>query len=95
MNRDQAKQVLPLITAYAEGKTIQQRKFNGWQDIDQLDFFTYSIENFRIKPEPKVFYINKYSGSPYWGRPCSSAEEAAKLATLNATEIAIKFIEEL
>ena len=52
MTREQAKEFLPLIEAFAEGKTIQ---FNGgvygWKDSSEPTWDT-SIE-YRIKPEPK------------------------------------------
>ena len=64
MNRNQAKQLLPIIQAYVEGKTIQSRCVKGdtslWYDEEDPSFdddFEY-----RIKPEPKY-------------RPFANAEE--------------------
>ena len=35
MNRQQAKELLPIIQAFAEGKIIQSRRINGrWIDLD-------------------------------------------------------------
>ena len=55
MNRNQAKQLLPVIQAYINGKPIQSRCIQGdtslWYDDDDPSFdddFEY-----RIKPEPK------------------------------------------
>lgn len=55
MDRNQAKQLLPIIQAYVEGKTIQSRCIKGdtslWYDEEDPSFdedFEY-----RIKPEPK------------------------------------------
>ena len=59
MDRNQAKQLLPIIQAYAEGKTIQTKNGNGWIDIDgdedgsNLDSLIGYQDCFRIKPEPK------------------------------------------
>ena len=52
MNREQAKKLLPIIQAFAEGKTIQQAGRRGWFDVDSINFdlCKYRI---RIKPEPK------------------------------------------
>jgi hypothetical protein len=65
MNREQAKQLLPIIQAFAEGKTIQYR--HG--DVDWVDVAPYSVLDFnddtskyRIKPESKY-------------RPFANAEE--------------------
>ena len=51
MTREEAKELLPVIQAYAEGKTIQfNHSVNGWTDLPSPDFFS-SSKNYRIKPE--------------------------------------------
>lgn len=60
MNRNNAKQLLPIIQAYAEGKVIQiNRPFSGWVDCDE-PLFNGDQSSYRIKPEPKYrpFYDN-------------------------------------
>ena len=52
MIREQAKELLPIIQAFAEGKTIQYKVKGGWQDIDNPSFNDLPSE-YRIKPEPK------------------------------------------
>ena len=52
MTREQAKRLLPIIQAFAEGKTIQQTDGYDWYDLDDPDFMANSI-SYRIKPEPK------------------------------------------
>ena len=60
MNRQQAKELLPIIQAFAEGKTIQQAgRRRGWFDVDSINF---DLCKYRIKPEPKY-------------RPFANAEE--------------------
>lgn len=63
MTREQAKQMLPIIKAYAEGKTIEIRTQKGWVGDNgaNLDFGGLP-EDYRIKPEPKY-------------RPFENAEE--------------------
>lgn len=61
MTREQAKRLLPIIQAFAEGKTIQQTDGYDWYDLDDPDFMANSI-SYRIKPEPKY-------------RPFKNAEE--------------------
>lgn len=57
MNRKLAKELLPIITAFAEGKTVQLRNGAGvWEDIETLNT-VYPAFYFRIKPEPRVFYV--------------------------------------
>ena len=54
MTREQAKELLPIIQAYAEGKTLQYRvnnENNEWKDINNPAFNDLSSE-YRIKPEP-------------------------------------------
>lgn len=59
MNREQAKKLLPIIQAFADGKIIQSIRINGrWLDLEMKDALniTRVIEEpqkYRIKPEPK------------------------------------------
>ena len=52
MTREQAKELLPIIQAWAEGKNIQFLSDGEWHDINQADFTCYH-DKYRIKPEPK------------------------------------------
>lgn len=53
MTIEEAKKFLPIIQAYAEGKTIQiNYPPTGWKDI-YLPSFNGSPSSYRIKPEPK------------------------------------------
>jgi hypothetical protein len=57
MTREQAKELLPIIQAFAEGKTIQFKSIDDkWDDFynkeDKLSFDS-PIHKYRIKPEPK------------------------------------------
>ena len=56
MTREEAKEMLPIIKAFAEGKEIQYRNsFNEWIDIKKnegLSFIKTPLD-YRIKPEPK------------------------------------------
>ena len=65
MNRQQARNLLPIIEAYAAGKTIQVKSVNGlWYDYDNVDGISLNSaksQNYRIKPESKYrpFIDNK------------------------------------
>lgn len=71
MNRQQAKELLPIIQAFAEGNTIEFRIKDGeepnglrgweWEEVDIPTFDTRRYE-YRIKPETKY-------------RPFANAEE--------------------
>ena len=52
MTREDAKQLLPIIQAYAEGKAIQQTDGYDWYDLDDPDFMANG-SSYRIKPETK------------------------------------------
>ena len=52
MTREEAKQLLPIIQAFAEGKDIQQTDGYDWYDLDNPDFMA-SGSSYRIKPETK------------------------------------------
>ena len=53
MTREEAKKILPIIHAWAEGKTVEMLyDDNIWIKVDNPDF-TFSAENYRIKPEQK------------------------------------------
>ena len=62
MNRNQARELLPIIQAYAEGKVIQiNQPIVGWKDNNE-PLFNGDSSSYRIKPEPKY-------------RPFKNAEE--------------------
>ena len=65
MNRNQAKEILPIIQAFIDGKQIQHL-YNKWEDIENLTSdLIINPELYRIKPEPKY-------------RPFKNAEECWK-----------------
>ena len=66
MTREEAKELLPIIQAFAEGKTIEIGDNRGWRDLI-IDSPKFDCEPscYRIKPEPKY-------------RPFANAEECWK-----------------
>lgn len=65
MNRQQAKKLLPIIQAFAEGKTIQYR--HG--DVDWVDIAPYGALNFSADASKyRIKFKSKY-------RPFNDAEE--------------------
>ena len=54
MTREEAKELLPIIQAFAEGKTIEIYDNREWQDlIMKIIKFDCKPSCYRIKPEPK------------------------------------------
>ena len=56
MTREQAKELLPIIQAYAEGEIIQYKNFlDEWTDIKENEGLSFICppSDYRIKPQPK------------------------------------------
>lgn len=54
MTREEAKDMLPIIQALAEGKHIQLKdKTGNWMDIDFINVELCNPNVYRIKSEPK------------------------------------------
>lgn len=56
MNRNKAKELLPIIEAFSKGRVIQSRHIKGgaslWYDVETPNFDNNDFD-YRIKPEPK------------------------------------------
>jgi len=64
MNKDTAKDYLPLVQALADGKVIQISTGEGfWTDIPDPNFGIHPSD-YRIKPEPREIWVNQYRFSP-------------------------------
>ena len=61
MTREEAKQLLPIIQAFAEGKVIETKTGSGWISIENMSF-AGNPDSYHIKLEPKY-------------RPFKNAEE--------------------
>lgn len=84
MTRETATQLLPIITAFAEGKTIQKNvDQRGWIDLS-FPLFDGSPESYRIKPEPREFWVNQYDDDGF-GRLFKSEIQAKKCACIKKT----------
>lgn len=88
MNREQAKALLPIITAFAEGKTIQYLPAKSslisdpkWADLDNWVAFNFSAERYRIKPEPLKVWINVFTRND--GKLYSVSHDREDLAILS------------
>ena len=97
MDRARAKELLPIIQAFADGKNIQYLDHSKrWSDCicDHVSF--HSDDTYRIKPEPEVIYVNKFRYLDGVDRPYttqSSARANAKGLISDYEYIGKKFIE--
>lgn len=77
MDRNNAKDYLPLVQALAEGKMIQISAGEGfWTDIHNPNFGG-NPDDYRIKPEPREVWVNRYADGTD-GLATYSTEESAK-----------------
>lgn len=92
MNKDNAKDYLPLVQALADGKTIQLKCGDGrWHDQNGGVSFALEAENYRIKPEPRDIWVNRYPNGMENG--IFNTEHAAKLHRANDTAVQIRYRE--
>lgn len=52
MNRKTAKDLLPIIKAFSEGKCVETKTSSGWISTENMGFVGNPLQ-YRIKPEPK------------------------------------------
>ena len=55
MTREQTKEILPIIQAFAEGKTIQDWTNNTWKDKEYTSFGELSQSPIKSQPKCKPF----------------------------------------
>lgn len=65
MNKDNAKDYLPLVQALADGKVIQLwnsgvRDIDKWRDVGELATLSRAASEYRIKPEPREIWVNRF-----------------------------------
>ena len=77
MNREEAKKLLPIIQAYAEGKEVQINIGDvdnpEWSSVDENETVRFSDPpgRYRIKPGPKRtvgyrdYYVQEWDGAVY------------------------------
>lgn len=73
MNKETAKDYLPMVQALSEGKVIQYKyqksdKSYAWMDLESVVDFSMPAEFYRIKPEPReIFFVEFGTGNrgPY------------------------------
>lgn len=88
MNKETAKDYLPLVQALVDGKAVQiiDRDCTTWMDSDELDF-RYPANHYRIKPEPREIWVNRTPCGVVACLTWKSEEEARKHAIEGTTPI--------
>lgn len=73
MNKDNAKDYLPLVQALAEGRVIQIEIDGVWVDGKEFQFVDKPWE-YRIKPEPReIWVVNGYEELAFFDK-CDALE---------------------
>lgn len=80
MNASNAKDYLPMVQALAEGRVIEHRGSGGWYQLNNPSFQD-PPSDYRIKPEPKELWTNRYSDGSE-----SPAYESREVAESDADE---------
>lgn len=69
MNHEETRFAAKVMAAWADGKTVQARDRhadNLWFDCGSTEDYSmswlWSEMDYRIKPEPRVIYVNEYEG---------------------------------
>jgi hypothetical protein len=58
MTRDEAREFAKLVQAYADGKQVQFHLDDGsWDDLHDPDFYAKTRDFYRIKPEPREWWV--------------------------------------
>ena len=98
MNRERARELLPIIQAFAEGKKVQHRSrdlsMSAWIGIDDNAPFDYSEEEleWRIKPEPFECWLEVDSEGYATGKNFMGVEPT--IVTQDCTYIHMREVEE-
>lgn len=88
MNKDNAKDYLPLVQALADGKVIQGyfHLDEKWRDLVEMRFDA-DASDYRIKPEPREIWVNHYPRQTLFGGLYLSKEDADRYAGDGATQV--------
>lgn len=94
MTREYARnlvELMPILKAYAEGKAIQIFYDGKWNDyIRHPREFDFPPKNYRVKPEPRTFWINNY---PDGYSQVHLSKQLADLADISAAHSRIECIQ--
>jgi hypothetical protein len=91
MNKGNAKDYLPLVQALADGKVIQSYdNYGRFTDLIEVSFNDL-VTNYRIKPEPKEIWVNRYPNGVESG-PYEDEQEARRLRA-NDSPIQVRYRE--
>ena len=75
MTREHAKELLPIITAFANGEDVEFHRLDvGWTTIVSPSFDSEPA-NYRIAPKPRKVWVNEYPHGELRMHPSKEAAE--------------------
>lgn len=86
-------QMIEVLNAYKAGKKIQFRQYGSllWEDcINNEPRWNWTYYDYRVKPEPKVIWVNEYDGYMYG---YDSKDEAMKYTNTEHIRNAVRYVE--
>jgi len=83
-------QMIEVLTAYKAGKKVQVKLMQGWADVDDPKW-SFDVDDYRVKPEPKVLWVNEYKNGSGYGH--TTRENAEGVARESHTRIAVRYVE--
>lgn len=75
MTREEAKKLMPVIQAFADGKDVEIKTGSDWMSIENMSF-AGNPNSYRIKPEQKY-------------RPFANAERSAGMKCKNISRLVL------
>lgn len=70
-------EMIAVLTAAKEGKQIERRRTSQdvWKPVP-LGHYNFGDYEHRVKPEPREWWAEIYSGNGKWGRLCPTEKDA-------------------
>ena len=81
-------EMISVLTAAKDGKAIQTKVTEGWVDAPNPKW-CFDCCDYRIRPEPKVIWVNEYENS----LSAHHTKERAMNYESGSTRVAVKYIE--
>jgi hypothetical protein len=81
MDRNRAKELLPIIEAFANGEDIDGGPIDldHWQGIDRDASFDDATQRFRIRPKPREWWLDPCDGEVWPDQPTPPIKDAIKV----------------
>jgi len=92
------QEIIDVVTAFKDGKKIQSRARKDTRQSEPYKWmpnhnplWDFSLNEYRVAPEPRVIWINEYPQS--LGMPRTTKEDALKNVEPRCIRKAVKFVE--